>query len=100
MGALVPVGSLLICETSLRQMVPDDNRRWMISGAVAVALVNLLIFAYVAWCFCEGFQHEWGARPASAAGATVKESSSRESGEPENADTDAASASAEEKKDR
>merc|ERR1719162_1492766 len=73
--ALVPVGSLLICEASFRQVIPDDNRRWMISGAVAVALVNLLIFAYVAWCFYEGFQHEWGARPASAAGTTVVESS-------------------------
>ncbi|CAE8670590.1 unnamed protein product [Polarella glacialis] len=39
----------------LRSFVDDANTRWMYSGAMAVVLVNLVLVAYVIWCFVEGF---------------------------------------------
>merc|ERR1712224_811660 len=76
--AITPIGGLLICEASLRHVVEDNNKRWMISGAVAVFLVNLLLVAYVLYCFREGFQHEWGAA-ARAADREKRESTAGDS---------------------
>lgn len=49
--ALVPVGGLLASEWLLRSAVPDDTKRWMYSGIIAVVLVNVVMASYVVWAF-------------------------------------------------
>merc|ERR1712007_199036 len=54
--AVIPVVGLLLCEHVLRNRLPDDTSRWMVSGVVAVVLVNVVLIAYVLYCyFVEGF---------------------------------------------
>mmetsp|Transcript_42152 Transcript_42152/g.98337 ORF Transcript_42152/g.98337 Transcript_42152/m.98337 type:complete len:163 (-) Transcript_42152:11-499(-) len=53
--AAVPVIGLFVTERALRFLVDDPGSRWIYSGAVAVVLVNAVLFAFVMWCFAEGF---------------------------------------------
>lgn len=53
--AIIPVIGLLLSERLLRNRFEDASQRWTYSGFVAVILVNLVIAAYVAMCFLEGF---------------------------------------------
>merc|ERR1712107_56509 len=52
---------LLSAEYFLRNMIPDKTHRWTCSGVVAVVFVNLVLVAYIGWCFLEGFPHPGGA---------------------------------------
>ncbi|CAE7375299.1 unnamed protein product [Symbiodinium natans] len=51
----VPVLGLFGSEWALRSFVAESGSRWIYSGVVAVALVNVVLIAFVASCFAEGF---------------------------------------------
>eukprot|EP00439_Symbiodinium_sp_Y106_P086982 s98_g37.t1 len=53
--AAVPVLGLFAAEWALRSFVAEAGTRWIYGGVVAVALVNVVLMAFVVWCFAEGF---------------------------------------------
>ncbi|CAE8714764.1 unnamed protein product [Polarella glacialis] len=99
--AVVPVVGLVATEYLLRSFVDDANTRWMYSGAMAVVLVNLVLVAYVIWCFVEGFPDADKAKATLRPGADNSQSQGADSPKSQTeAEGEAKSGTPEPKKDQ